>query len=129
MFGDDDRGPDWTTIGLIAVLFYLGSKTVGAVKTISREVKRFNNFGLTTDEDEAARKVIADPKASTPDKLKAIETLRTKVTQAKAAGYADQVKSLDNALNALEKALRGDDELEAKRREWLKRQQEQKAGA
>jgi hypothetical protein len=124
-----DEEPDWTTLLLIGGLIYLGSKAVGAVKTISREVQKFERFGLTTDEDEQAQKVIADPKAPLPAKLAAIATLRKKVEGARERGYSAQVAALGTALDLYEKALQPNDELEAKRRQWEKDQKTAKAPA
>lgn len=119
----DDIDEETKTIFLVGALLYLGTRVTNAVKTISREVQRFNNHGLTTEEDEEARKTLTDRKASNADKLKAVATLRTKVVQAKAAGYGVQVATLEMALDALEKELHGQDELEIKRKEWKKRQE------
>jgi flagellar biosynthesis chaperone FliJ len=114
MFDDED----WTTIALIAGLVWLGAKAVSAVKTIKREVERFDNFGLATDEDRKARDTLADPKATIAERRAASATLRKKVDGAKAAGYASQVKALEQALDTLDRELAGQDELEEKRREW-----------
>jgi hypothetical protein len=119
---DDDDGIDWTTLALIAGLIYLGTKVVSAVKTIAREVQRFDNFGLADDDDRKARATLEDPQATIAAKLAAVATLRKKVEGAKAAGYTKQVGALATALDILEKELRSQDELEAKRREWQARQ-------
>jgi hypothetical protein len=124
MFDDE---PDWTTLLLIGGLIFLGSKAVGAVKKISRELERFKNYGLTDAEDEKARATIADPKATTADKMAAITTLRTKIETARAAGYTKQVAPLATALDILERELRAQDELEPMRKAWQERQAAAKA--
>jgi hypothetical protein len=126
----DDEEIDWSTLLLIGGLIWLGSSVASAAKKIKREVEKFSNFGLTSDDDKKASDTIADKKATTAAKLDAIKTLRVKVDGAKAAGYSQQVKALELALDALEKELHGQDELEIKRQEWLKRQQaQQRAGS
>jgi len=115
MFDDDT---DWGTWALLLGLLYLGSKAVSAVKTIAREVQRFDNFGLADEEDRKARDTLNDPKATIAERRAAAATLRKKVEGAKAAGYGSQVKALEQALDILDRQLAGQDELEAKRREW-----------
>jgi hypothetical protein len=115
---NDDEGIDWTTLALIAGLIWLGSKVASAVKTIAREVQRFDNFGLADDDDRKARDTLKDPRSTIADKRAASATLRKKVAGAKAAGYGSQVKALEQALDLLDRELAGQDELEAKRREW-----------
>jgi hypothetical protein len=120
---DDDDGIDWTTLALIAGLVWLGAKAAGAVKTIAREIQRFDNFGLVDDEDRKARDTLKDPKATIAERRAASATLRKKVAGAKAAGYGSQVKTLEQALDLLDRELAGQDELEVKRREWEAAQQ------
>jgi len=113
-----DLDEDWTTWLLLGGLIWLGAKTVSAVKTIAREVQRFDNFGLADDEDRKARDTLNNPKATIAERRAASATLRKKVEGAKAAGYGSQVKALEQALDILDRQLAGQDELEVKRREW-----------
>jgi hypothetical protein len=109
---------DWEHLLLVGALFYLGAKTVSAVKTISREVSRFNNYGLADDDDKRAQATLNDSKSTIAQRREASATLRKKVDGAKAAGYGSQVKALETALDLLDRELAAQDELEEKRKAW-----------
>lgn len=121
MLKNADGSTDWQTIGLVALLVYLATEASRAVKTIARTIEKANNFGLTDEEDKAAVATLGNKRATPDEKRAAIAKLRTKVENAKAAGYGKQVRAADAALTFLQRELDEQPKMDAARAGWEKR--------
>ena len=121
MFKNDDGSTDWQTIGLVALLVYVATEASRAVKTIARTIEKANNYGLTDEEDKAAVATLSDKNATADAKRAAIAKLRTKVENAKAAGYEKQVRAASAALDLLDRELAAKPAMDAARAGWEKR--------
>ena len=116
---------------MLGVVLYFLNKAANAVAAISREVQKFKNLGLTDEEDEKAQRTIADPKASTPDKMAAIAKLRTKVETGEQMGPVGvaRLRPLKKALSLYERELQAQEGLKEKRAKWEADMKAKKAAA